>query len=278
MTKLDREDVNFNFLMNVIKIANYPLMPVEPQTEKSTFLGLLPMTDQGEHISKTASLHRNDPKLYWIFKDIGFKDWETEDNPQVLWLFGPPDRGMADASLHLARERTSRTEKGLVFYFFCSTMERESSVSTTFTYSFLRHILNGSGDYQAKLITTTFLKSLLLEIFRREPSRFEEKDTPGTTVKKILDASNGELLEALTEAVFDIKDIQEASIIIDRVDKLGKEGAYFLKRFCEHIMKTTPKFKVLLTCSSDSNMRGIVDGMPYIEYDKERKGLGVPYS
>ena len=236
------------------------------------------MTNQGKHISKTASLHRNDPKLYWIFKDIGFKDWESADSPPVLWLFGPPNRGMTDASLHLARERTSRTEKGLVFYFFCSTMERESSVSTTFTYSFLRHILNGSGDYQAKSITTTFLKSLLLEILRREPSRFQEKDTPGTTVKKILDASNGELLKALTEAVFDIKDIQEASIIIDGVDKLGKEGAYFLKRFCEHIMRTTLKFKVLLTCLLGPDIRSIVDGMPYIEYDKERKGLDAPYS
>jgi hypothetical protein len=263
--------------MNDIKITNYPLMPVEPQTEKSTFLGLLPMTNQGEHISKAASLHRNDPKLYWIFKDIGFKDWESEDSPQVLWLFGPPNRGMADASLHLARERTSRTEKGLVFYFFCSIMERESSVSTTFTYSFLRHILNGSGDCQAKLITSTFLKSLLLEILRREPSRFQKKDTPGTTLKNVLDASDGELLKALTEAVFDIKGIQEASIIIDGIHNLGKEGAYFLKKFCEH-MKTTPKFKALLTCSSDPNMRGIVDGMPYIEYDKERKGLGAPYS
>jgi hypothetical protein len=239
------------------------------------FLGLLPITNQAERISNIAAIHRNDPKLYWIFQDIDFKDWESTDNPQVLWLFGPSDRGMTDVSLHLARERTSRKEEGPVFYFFCSAVERESMVPNTFTHSFLRHILNCSRDDQAKSITTSFLGSLLRNILHREPSRFQKEDPPGTTVKKILNASNGELLEALTEAVSDITDIQEASIIIDGIHKLGKEGAYFLKIFCAH-MKTTPKFKVLLTCSMDPDIKRIIDSVSSIEYDKERQGLDYP--
>ncbi|KAF8532761.1 hypothetical protein BDD12DRAFT_785326, partial [Trichophaea hybrida] len=261
---------------------NKILKSLGPLTEKSAFLGLLPpMTNQDERISKIAPIQHNDPKLYWIFQDIDFKDWESTNRSQVLWLFGPPDRGITEVSSHfvsLAKQKASQTE-GAVFYFFCSMLEMERSVATIFTNSVLRHILNGSGDDQAKKIVSTFLSTLLDKVLERDKSRFRKEDSSTTTAKKILDASDSELLEALTKAVDEVKEIQETSIIIDRIDILRKEGAQFLEKFCSQAI-INPKFKALLTCRSDPHIQDMVvevfsveykERRLCIEYDKERQ-------
>ncbi|KAF8535379.1 hypothetical protein BDD12DRAFT_893073 [Trichophaea hybrida] len=49
-------------------------------------------------------------------------------------------------------------------------------------------------------------------------------------IKTILNASGGELLEALTEAADHMRKIEGKSIIIDGVDKLGREGAQLVQK------------------------------------------------
>jgi hypothetical protein len=152
-------------------------------------------------------------------------------------------------------------------------LERETSVATTFTNSVLHHILNGSGDSQARSIVTTFLSSLLHKILERDQWHFREEDSSVITVEEILKASSGrELLSALTETVVKIETIPDTPLIIDGIDKLGKEGAQFLEKFCSQA-----KFKALLTCRPDPHIKEIVDGVLCIEYDKERQGLGTSY-
>ncbi|KAF8533665.1 hypothetical protein BDD12DRAFT_473820 [Trichophaea hybrida] len=254
------------------KYVHHKIMKsLEAQTEKSTFLGLLPMTNQDEYISKIDPIHRDSPKLYWIFKNIDFEHWESADSSQMLWVFGPHDHGVTAASsyiIDLAKEGASQT-KGVVFYFFCSAVEK-SSVATNFTHTFLRHILNGSEDVQAKSIATTFLSTLLRNILLRDSSRFHKEDSSITTVKKILNALDGELLEALTEAVVHIREVQEASIIIDGIDKIGQEGASFVNRYLQKT-KAIPKFKAFVTSQPDPYIKAIVNGLPCIEYNQERK-------
>jgi len=85
-------------------ITDYPSAPVDAQMERSTFLGFLPTTNQGDHIS---SIDPGDPKLYWIFRDVDFIRWESEVHPQALLLFGaPPGCRMTDILLHIAKQAT----------------------------------------------------------------------------------------------------------------------------------------------------------------------------
>jgi hypothetical protein len=245
-------------------ITDYPSAPVDAQMERSTFLGFLPTTNQGDHIS---SIDPGDPKLYWIFRDVDFIRWESEVHPQALLLFGaPPGCRMTDILLHIAKQAT-----GTVFYFSCSSV-----TTTTFAHSILSHILNVSDDRQAKSIITTFLSTLLHKILQRDPFHFQDGDS-STTMAKVLYALGGELLEALTKAVDQVNDIQETSIIIDGIDKLGKEGAQFLQRFCSQQI-TSPKLKVLLVCQSDLHIQKLRTEGLCIEYDKERQGLGTFYA
>ncbi|KAF8535668.1 hypothetical protein BDD12DRAFT_796848, partial [Trichophaea hybrida] len=86
----------------------------------------------------------------------------------------------------------------------------------------------------------------------------------------ILHALDDELLEALTEAVDHVQEINETSIIIDGIDKLGNKGAKFLETFCSQPF-ISPKFKVLLTCRPNTHFKKLVAGVSCIEYDKERQ-------
>ncbi|KAF8538262.1 hypothetical protein BDD12DRAFT_649380, partial [Trichophaea hybrida] len=240
---------------------------VVAEMEKSTFLRLLPMTDQDKYVS-ISPIDPNDPKLYWILRDADFKVWESANSSVLLLFGGPPGCDMTGVSSLIARQEVSRRQDGAVFYFSCS-MEG-SDVSTTFTYSVLRHILNGSNPCQAKLITETFLRTLLLKIIQRNRSRFKDVRFPVITLEEILRAEAGGLLEALTEAVVEIRTIGDMPIIIDGIDNVGLHGAQFLHRFCS-LTTANPKPKVLVTCRPDPRIQKIVDGMPCIVYDKERQ-------
>jgi len=240
----------------------------------SAFLRLLPMTDQDKHVS-ISSIDPDNPKLYWILRDADFKVWESANSSQVLLLFGgPPGCDMTGVSSLIARQEASRRD-GAVFHVSCS-ME-DSDAITTFTHSVLRHILNGSDARQAKSITETFLLTLLLKIIQRDRSRFKDPSFSAITLGEILRAEGGGHLEALTKAVAELRTIQDMPIIIDGIDNIGSNGLQFLKRFCSH-KTANPKPKVLVTCRLDPDFKSIVDGVPSIEYDKERKGLGASYT
>jgi len=190
---------------------------------------------------------------------------------------------MTDVSSHIACQEA----EGSVFYISCNSVS-----TTTFTYSILRHILDVSDNHQAKSITTSFLSTLLHSIFNRDEQPFRDDDSP-TMIKTILNASGGELLEALTEAVGQMKKIEGKSIIIDGVDKLGREGAQLVQKICLQVTNwqatTSPKIKMLVTCQLHSDIMKLVAGLiestkgrqcpsisyPLVvslEYDKERQG------
>jgi len=84
-------------------------------------------------------------------------------------------------------------------------------------------------------------------------------------------------LEALTEAIGDLKEIQYMSFIIDRIDRLGKEGVSFVNRYLEKT-KETPECKAFITSLLDSDIKELVNWLPCIEYDKERKGMDKHYA
>jgi hypothetical protein len=258
-------------------ITDYLFTLVVAKLETNSFLDLLlPMTDHVEHISKTSSIDPDDPKLYWILRNADFKIWESADNSQVLWLFGgPPGCSMTGVSSFIAKQEASRRNDE-VFYFSCS--KEGSDAITTFTHSVLRHILNGSEPRPAKSIIKTFLSTLLFKIIQRDRQRFKDGRSSVITVEEILKAEGGGLLEALTEAVVEMKTIPDTPIVIDGMDKIGPDGARFLTRFCSH-PTPSPKPKVLLTCRLDPNIKEMAAGVPcfILEYDKERQGLGTYY-
>jgi hypothetical protein len=265
--------------MNAILITtDYLLSLVKPQTTKSTFLGLLSIANQDAHMSAIPPIHTSDPKLFWIFKNIDYKDWISEDGPQVLWLSGPPNYGMTGVSSHIINvAKKTVSAEGAVWFFFCSAATSGSSIAVAFIHTILYQIISCSSEGKAQSIATGFLRTLLLDRFRHGRQHLQESHYSGQTVKDILAAPDGALWEALN-AVVSMIEVRELSLIIDGFDKIGPEGAKCIIRLCLHLMETTQKLKALLTSRQNSELSKISYGMRCIEYDKERKGLGSSHS
>jgi hypothetical protein len=154
-----------------------------------------------------------------------------------------------------------------VLYFFSSTAP-DALRSTCFTHTLLYQVICCSSGEKTDSIAATFLTTLLGNHFRRRSRGFKAEDTLVLTIKKILDAPDSELIEALAEAIKKSR-IQKLTIVMD-----GFQGtiAYSL---VNRLTKAIPVLKALLTRGQISNAKEMLDEMLYIEYDKERRGLYI---
>jgi hypothetical protein len=97
------------------------------------------------------------------------------------------------------------------------------------------------------------------------------------TVKKILDASNNELWDALKAALDEVPE-RKLTIIIDGLDRVQDQKPEFirgLRAFVEYLLQRSLKPKVLLTSRPQNDVRDIFDKLLCIEHDKERKGTAT---
>jgi ankyrin repeat protein len=168
----------------------------------------------------------------------------------------------------------------LVLYFFCSTAPGEASIAITFVSTIIHQLASHSPQLKER-VTTVFLRTLLDTILRAEPlsdperPRFKAGDSDEATVKKILKASSSGYWSAL-RAVMDIEREQELSLIIDGLDKTEHQDDEFTRGvwiFIEYLRERYSTVRVLLTSRPHSKIRDMLNGLPCIEYDKERKGL-----
>ncbi|KAF8531950.1 hypothetical protein BDD12DRAFT_902622 [Trichophaea hybrida] len=240
---------------------------IKTKTDWTMLRGHLSIIDQDQHRSEILRHDWNEPKFYWITKNIDFTQWESANDSRALFLSAPPGHGTTEVCAHvidLAKENSSQTNNS-VLHFFCSTAT-EYTLSTVLTHTLLNQIVCCSSAGKADSIATAFLNTLLGGHFRQRKQDFKEDDPLNETMKKILNAPENVLMEALAEAIKKAR-IQNLSII---VDGLWGDIAYWLVKLIMSVMQATPKLKALLTSAQNPDGK-ILDGMLCIEYDKERQ-------
>ena len=238
--------------------------------------------DQESYKSRTQPSGCGQPKFYWIFKNMDFDRWHRANGMEVLWLSGPADCRISDASSHivdLAKEPYPEGQHS-VLYFFCSTAPRTIPIALTFVSTIVRQLIRCSPKLKNE-ITTTFLRTLLDANFGEEPHsnqevpRFIADDSAEVVVKKILKASSDAYWGAL-RAVLGIEQEMELSLIIDGLDKTENQKREFIQGllvFIENLEERPSTTRVLLTSRPQAEIREILGQLPSIEYDRERKGL-----
>ena len=244
----------------------------------------IPAVDQEGYKSRKNALNCNQPEFYWIFKNMDFERWQSTNGTQVLWLSGPAECRISNASSHivdLVKEKPTSAQH-LVLFFFCSTVAAGASIVIPFV-STIIHQLASRLPQLKKGITTAFLRTLLNAILEGEPlsdpeqSRFKNDDSAGATIGKILKEPSSEYWRAL-RAAMDIVHEQELSLIIDGLDKIRHQEHEFVQEilsFIEHLRERSSTTRVLLTSRPQAEMKEILSELSCIEYDKERKGSVV---
>ena len=216
------------------------------------------------------------PRFYWIFRNMDYEQWWSAKGSQVLWLSGPAECDISDASsciVGLAKE-TSTEAQHSALYFFCSTLTAEDPAVVTFA-STIVHQLVCCVPQLKEQVTKIFLRTLIKTILSEDnpkQSCFKLGDSAEATVKKILQASSEGYWSAL-KAVMGLERNQGLFLVIDGLDKAGHEFTLGVQLLIESLWECPSTIKVLLTSRPQADIKEILVGLPCVEYDKERKGL-----
>ena len=253
---------------------------------------MLSVIDQDEHISAIPHPDRDHPMFYWIFRNKDFSQWSSAECSRVLWLSGLPERNIDQVSsyvVHQEKETALMTDR-FVLYFFCSSAIRRRSSAVNLIHTLLKQIVYCSPMDKRVSIIRNILYSLFNSLLGQAPKRrtsfyweewgLDKKCSPDENIKKILNAPVNELFTAL-HAVLGGQEQRGLSLIIDGLDKVEHqrdECISGIRTFIENLQQRASKFKILLTSQPLAEIKELFDGLPCIEYDKERKGLPIPFS
>ena len=220
------------------------------------------------------------PRFYWVFRNMDYERWWSAKGSQALWLSGPAECDISDASsciLGLAKE-TSAGAQHSALYFFCPILTVEDPVVVTFARTIVPQLVCCFPQLKEQ-ITKVFLRTLVKTILSEDnpkQSSFKPGDSVEATVKKILQASSEGYWSAF-RAVMSLEYKQEIYLVIDGLEKAGEEFIRGVHFFIESLQGCSSTIRVLLTSRPQAELKQILGGMPCIEYDKERKGLGLLY-
>ena len=237
--------------------------------------------------SSTKPLGDDSPGFYWIFKNMDYERWQSAEGLQVLWISGPAESRISDVSSRIVDQAMKMSsESGAqhsVLYFFCSTAPTRVPIAITFISTIIHQLLHSLPGLKEK-VTTVFLRTLLDTILRDEPlldqhkeqSRFKRDDSVEAVVKKILQASSDGYWGALRAVVKCIDREHRVSLIIDGLDSAEHQEEKFIQKllwFTDFLRGRPTTTRVLLTSRPQAGIKDVLSGIPYIEYDRERRGL-----
>ena len=215
---------------------------------------------------------------------MDFGQWQNTNGMEVLWLSGPTECRISDASsriVDLAKETHPEVQHS-VLYFFCSTAPRKIPIAITFVSTIVCQLVRCSPELKEE-ITTTFLRTLLETISSGkslsipEVPRFSTDDSAVVVVKKVLKASSDAYWGAL-RAVAGIQREKGLSLIIDGLDQIEHHKHEFIRDLCvfiDHLRErpSRTRTRILLTSRPQAEIKEILGRLPSIEYDRERKGM-----
>ncbi|KNB06504.1 kinesin [Fusarium oxysporum f. sp. lycopersici 4287] len=243
------------------------------------FLPMLSAVDQEKHISTIPPLDPNNMGFYWIFRNMDYVQW-NDSCSQVLWLSGPPERDIHQASSYILgqEKNTALRTDHLVLYFFCSAASRRRSTAKDFVHTLLNHTLCCSPVDKGTLIMRSFLHRLFDEFMMGEVRKwkergFSEKISSNENIQKLLDGPANELLTALGTVLGDEKQ-RSLSVIIDGLDRVRHQRGEFIhgiRTFVNRLQQRTSKVKILLTSQPLAEIKDLLNGLSCIEHDRGRK-------
>jgi len=249
-------------------------------------LEMFSAADHDKHKSTIPPLDCDHPMFYWIFKNMDFAQWSSASYSQALRLSGPSERNIHQVSSYIVDQEKNRVMKTqrLVLYFFCSAPIRRGSIVAVFIRTLLSQIVCSSPRDKRISIVRSFLRNLHEGIFQKGASNWEELDlkegdSPDENIKKILQGPSNALWAALRAVLAD-EEQRELLVAVDGLDKVEDQKVEFLKGvrgFVTHLLEETSKVKILLTSRHQAEIKEVFDGLPCIEYDKERIGWSAPY-
>jgi energy-coupling factor transporter ATP-binding protein EcfA2 len=256
--------------------------------EPDQFLKVLSAIDQVKHKATIPPLDPDEPKFYWIFRNVDYLRWMDNNNcySGTLWVLGPARSQIHQVSAYVTDAvKPQGNTTSTVLYFFCSTAAGGESIAKLFVRSLVDEIICRLPHLERKKsVIAEFMRVLLDGLLNQEPAPDREarsslrsdlgEGTPGTVAKKVLEAPEEFYWKAL-DSVLELGG-EGFTIIIDGLDNLEQPKNVFAKKvltFVSKLQARFPQFRALLTGRASIELKALIGEATCIEYDKERNGL-----
>jgi hypothetical protein len=230
-----------------------------------------------------SSFHWEDPKLYWVAKNIDFTQWCSSQAPCALLISGPSQCGIDEIASHLigqSKLAAPNPTHSVVLHFFCS-MKAAGEQSVSAFKAFISQVLCSatSREPSEQNAVIDALRGVLRTIV--VDPRINNQGLKPTTILELLSQAPQKLLWDALQRFLDTDQVRALTIVFVGLDKPTPQNEGFIEgvySLIKHLLKRPTKCKVLLTCKAESGIKEKFPGITHIEYDVERNGLIMPRS
>ncbi|KAL7801863.1 putative kinesin [Trichoderma afarasin] len=251
-------------------------------------LQILPGLDQKQQTSDIRTLDPNDPEFSWVFRNLDYKTWESDDGPSALCLSSPRVHQLSRVSSYIVcqEEKPNR----LVLYCACpqiasnkfvetqSVREEDIIIINVLICTILEQIVHLSPIEERLLILRNFVDGLLQKSFKSKTTQnwvrhgFNQKNILKSMQRFLGNVAKEDLLTTF-QMTLDYTKQQYPWVVID-----GIENDFQCRKFLRPIGKfvidyqqRSPNVKVLLVGPAACDISGLPQDSLFIEHDKERK-------
>lgn len=254
-------------------------------------LQLLPALDQSQRKSAILDLDPQDSKFSWVFENIDYKSWRSNDSRFVLCLSSPLAHHLSQVTSYIVDQEEMANRP--VLYCFCSQItngefnqggqgaeDHNIALGSALIYTLLGQIIHFSPMEKRLPITRRILNDLLQKFFKTEASQhwtksgFDSKDL-SKSLRYILDNAATEDLLALFRLALDYVRPQPTLIVLDGIEKAYQGGRLLqlIGVMINDLRQQNPQIKAALVGPIICEITALSQESIFIEYNKERKGL-----
>ncbi|KAK4082913.1 uncharacterized protein Triagg1_1803 [Trichoderma aggressivum f. europaeum] len=276
------------FPMNIDTIHNM-LQSFISESSLEQLLQLLPALKQSQRKSAIPDLDPRDPKYSWVFENIDYKSWRSNDSRFILCLSSPLGHHLSQVTSYIVGQEEKANHP--ILYYFCSqitddevndgdqTVEGQNiELASALIYTLLKQIILLSPVEKRLLIMRSFFNALLQKVFEKKPNQnwtqhgFDDNDL-SKSLGDLLDNTATEDHLAGFQLTLDYAKPQPTLIILDGIEKAYQGGRFLhlIGVLINDLRRQSSAIKALLVGPTICDITALSQESVFIEYDKELK-------
>jgi hypothetical protein len=234
----------------------------------------------------------DDSKYIWLLRNLDFKDWYSKKTSSSLGVSTPigldltPCLASLDELIVGGAQQVSKTTRiqPLIVHFMCD-IKKMDKVFQSFVLGLFYQTVQGlslGNAVRRRELEKKFLLTILTAGF---PAVSLGDQSPGISdcLSKILDHQNNTLSKHLESALEGRLASVMLVLVIEKIHHLlpGPETSRFIRMVhetCECLKKQCGALRVLYAMERRTDVKGLLENIPWIEYDEERKGESISQS
>ncbi|KAL7915295.1 putative kinesin [Trichoderma velutinum] len=252
-------------------------------------LQLLPVLDQSHRKSAIPNLDPRDPKFSWVFRNMDYESWRSNNSRLVLCLSSPLAHHLSQVSSYIVDQEEKANRP--VLYCFCSQVtngefnkggqdveDQTIALPNILIYTLLHQIIHLSPIEKRILIVRNLLNDLLQKLLEKKTVQdLTQNDIDGNNLPNAFRSFLGNIstddLLAVFQLTLDFTNPQPTLIVLDGIEKAYQGGRFIqlIGILINDLRRRNSSMKVLLVGPTICDITSLSQESVFIEYDKERK-------